>query len=262
MATLLGDSEARRWLDLARTFGLHLTRLDIRQDARRYQEVLTEIFQAIGACRQLRRPGRCRPDRRCWPTRSISPARFRPNSCRPLTVDTLRLYRLLQRAMVRFGADCLGANVISLTQSASDVLGVLWLWRHAQAVGRGPRGQPRAKSELKIAPLFEKIGDLERAGQTLAAMLANPLYAELSGRPGQSPDGHGRLFRQHQGRRLSGRLLGTATGAKRVAPRRGRARRQADVLPRPRRLAGTRRRSGGPRHLVAPVRIARRHACG
>ncbi len=39
----------RRWLDLARVFGLHLTRLDIRQDARRYQEVLTEIFRAIGA---------------------------------------------------------------------------------------------------------------------------------------------------------------------------------------------------------------------
>ena len=46
---LLATSEARRWLHLTRTFGLHMTQLDIRQDARRYQEVLTEIFQAIGA---------------------------------------------------------------------------------------------------------------------------------------------------------------------------------------------------------------------
>ena len=35
---------------------------------------------------------------------------------------------------------------------------------------------------------------------------------------------------------------------------------QVDVLSRPRRLAGTRRRAGGTRHLVAPLRIARRHA--
>ena len=101
----------------------------------------------------------------------------------PLSVETLALYSVVQQAMVRFGPGCLGTNVISLTRSAADVLGVLWLWRHAQAAAAA-QGKPRATSELKIAPLFEKIGDLERARQTLSAMLANPLYAKHLARQG------------------------------------------------------------------------------
>jgi phosphoenolpyruvate carboxylase len=172
---LLATSEAQRWLHLTRTFGLHMTRLDIRQDARRYQEVLSEIFQVLGKCENfgsLDDAGRIKVLIGTIDFAGEVPA----ESLSPLTADTLRLYRIVQQAMVRFGPNCLGANVISLTRSDADVLGVLWLWRHAQAAAAAQR-QPRSATELKIAPLFEKIGDLERAGQTLQAMLANPLYA-------------------------------------------------------------------------------------
>ncbi|HEX4146679.1 MAG TPA: phosphoenolpyruvate carboxylase [Pirellulales bacterium] len=174
--SLLSDSAARRWLDLTRTFGLHLTRLDIRQDARRYQEVLTEIFQALNVTENFAGLDDAGRTKVLVDTIDFA-GDVQPERLSPLTVDTLRLYRVIQRAMVRFGASCLGANVISLTRSSSDVLGVLWLWRHAQASAEHT-GKPRSKSELKIAPLFEKIGDLQRAGQTLESMLSNPLYAE------------------------------------------------------------------------------------
>ncbi|NCY01332.1 MAG: phosphoenolpyruvate carboxylase [Planctomycetia bacterium] len=100
----------------------------------------------------------------------------------PLADDTLSLFVLLHRAMTRFGPECLGAAIISLTRSPGDVLSVLWLWRWAR--GRAAaRGEPVAASDIAIAPLFEKINDLAHAHDTLAAILDEPCYREhLAGR--------------------------------------------------------------------------------
>ncbi len=45
---LLAKTEVQRWIDIARVFGLHMTRLDVRQDARRYREILTDILSKLG----------------------------------------------------------------------------------------------------------------------------------------------------------------------------------------------------------------------
>ena len=79
-------------------------------------------------------------------------------------------------------------------------------------------------------------------------------------------DGDGRLFRQHQGRRLPLGLLATAPGPG-AARRNGRlARGRTDDLPRPRRLARARRRSGRPGDHVAAAGgsggAASRHRAG
>ena len=101
----------------------------------------------------------------------------------PLTVDTLELYRLLRRAIVRFGVNCVGVNVISLTRSPADMLTVLWLWRWSQG-SAAALGETPAASDLRIVPLFEKIGDLTRASDTLAAILDQPVYADHLARQG------------------------------------------------------------------------------
>lgn len=176
------ENEAQRWLDLVRTFGLHLTRLDVRQDARRYQEILSDVFAAAGIVVDYAALD--------YPTRirtlvdSLGKATgVSLEKLQPLTQDTLRLYDVMQRAAVRFGPNCLGANVVSLTRTAADVLAPLWLWRWAQS--RAERqGRPVAQQDLKIAPLFEKIGDLKRAADTLSTILDEPLYAEYLKRQG------------------------------------------------------------------------------
>jgi nucleoid-associated protein YgaU len=43
---LAPDSPPQAWLDLARTFGLHMTCLDVRQDARAYADILGAILAA------------------------------------------------------------------------------------------------------------------------------------------------------------------------------------------------------------------------
>ena len=176
------DNTVSGWLDLVRSFGLFLSQLDVRQDSRRYQEVATELLASLGVVPDF--AALDEPARIAALTSSIGTgAPISIHQLSPLTIDTLELYRVLQRASIRFGAKCLGGNVISLTQSASDMLTVLWLWRWAQTES-AKRGEPIAPSDLRIVPLFEKIGDLKRAPQTLGAALDLPLYAEYLAKQG------------------------------------------------------------------------------
>ncbi|MGC4004640.1 MAG: phosphoenolpyruvate carboxylase [Pirellulales bacterium] len=171
-AEMLVDGEVGRWCDLVRVFGLNLTRLDVRQDARRYREIMTEILSSTGIVEGY---GDLPEARRCEVLSQTLPWKnpIVGENFAPLTADTLELFRLLHDAVRSFGPDCLGGHVISLTQCPSDVLNVLWLWRWAQATAEHP-----ISDELRIVPLFEKIEDLKNAAQTLDAMLSHPLYRE------------------------------------------------------------------------------------
>ena len=189
---LADHSPATHWLDLVRTFGLHMTRLDVRQDARAYGDIMGELLAVAGRVadaesfsaldEQARRallvssmPGAETPA--AAPVGAIS-----EDGLSPLTSDTLRLFEVLHRAIARCGPECIGAAIISLTRSPADVLAVLWLWRWARSQAAA-RGEAVAASDIDISPLFEKIHDLAHAHDTLASILDEPAYrAHLAGR--------------------------------------------------------------------------------
>jgi phosphoenolpyruvate carboxylase len=174
---LAPDSLPQAWLDLVQTFGLHMTCLDVRQDARAYAEIMGAILAAAGrlpdaaAYSTLDEASRTRLLSDTIGTVGELPGADLP----PLAADTLALFELLHAASVRFGPECLGGAIVSLTQCPADVLCVLWLWRQAQARAAASGG-PVAEHDLAIVPLFEKIHDLSHAHETLAAMLAEPCY--------------------------------------------------------------------------------------
>ena len=176
------DSAAFRWLDLVRTFGLHMTRLDVRQDARAYETIIDELLAANGQPAVSDDPD----DRRRRIRASIDTAAVIPETgLSPLALDTLRLFDLLHTATVRFGPECLGAAIVSLTRHPADVLAVLWLWRAARRRAAA-RGEEVAADDIAIAPLLEKIADLAAGHETLAAILDEPAYAaHLAGRGGR-----------------------------------------------------------------------------
>ncbi len=184
---LADHSPATHWLDLVRTFGLHMTRLDVRQDARAYCDIMGEILAAAGsvtdaaAFSALDEPARQTLLIDSMPGGEASSAGntvdIRRDGLAPLTADTLLLFEVLHQAMARFGPECVGTAIISLTRSPADVLSVLWLWRWARAKAAA-RSEPVSASDIDISPLFEKINDLAHAHETLSAILDEPCYRE------------------------------------------------------------------------------------
>ncbi len=173
---LPAGSGLQRAYDLVQTFGLHLTRLDIRQESGRLREVMTEIFRQLGLADDF--ANLAEPERVELLTRTLnqrSPLRL--EQLEPLTVETVRLFELLHLTVTRFGRDSIGAFIISMARWPSNALTVLWLWRRACAEAGEPAGSSTSAA-LRIAPLFEKIGDLKTGPETLAAMLELPAYAE------------------------------------------------------------------------------------
>ncbi len=182
---LAPDSPPQAWLDLARTFGLHMTCLDVRQDARAYAEILGSVLTAAGllpdaaAYAALDDAARARLLVESLGSVGDVPRAGLP----PLAADTLALFETLHTAAVRYGSECLGGAIVSLTRCPADVLGVLWLWRWAQERARA-NGEPVAEHDIAVVPLFEKIGDLARADETLGTMLEEPAYREHLARRG------------------------------------------------------------------------------
>lgn len=161
-------AEVEHWLDRTRVFGLHLACLDIRQDSRRYAEVITDLFQVLGFTDNfdaLPEDEKLALLARTMPFKGeIHRAKLAPH-----TREALSVFRLLQQTISTYGPDPIGGHIISLTQAPSDLLSVLWLWKWAAG---------SEDTSLRIMPLFEKIGDLERAPATLRAILSQPVYAE------------------------------------------------------------------------------------
>jgi len=176
-----GDTPPRRWLDLVRTFGLHMTSLDVRQDARAYVGIMGEILTALG---RLTDPAAYAALDDAGRTRLLldtlddtAAADLDRDRLGPLARDTLDLFDVLHRAVVRFGPESVGCAIVSLTQAPADVICVLWLWRHARRRAAA-RGEPTAPRDIPIAPLFEKIHDLAEAHVTLGSILDEPVWRE------------------------------------------------------------------------------------
>ncbi|MGL4514247.1 MAG: phosphoenolpyruvate carboxylase [Lacipirellulaceae bacterium] len=169
------ETEVQTWLDQVDTFGLHTARLDVRQHSEVYRGVIDELWRSVGFLDEgetLDEAARCK----LLVASLATAANYDPVTLSDSGHETLRLFRVLRRAARRFGLACLGGHVISMTQKPSDLLTVLWLWNWSS---RTDGGSPLdADLHLPVIPLFETIGDLAGAGETLGAALDEPAYRD------------------------------------------------------------------------------------
>lgn len=87
------------------------------------------------------------------------------------TLDTFRAMATIQRESGQLGAH---TYIISMTQSAEDLLRVLLLAREAGLVDLG--GNPPV-SQLDVVPLFETGNDLDAAPEIMRSLFRDPAYA-------------------------------------------------------------------------------------
>ncbi len=151
-------------------FGVELLKLDIRQESTRHTQTIDAITDYLGLgsysswneaerqaflLRELKNPRPLLPEH---PDAAEDSALRSPD-----VQETLATFALLAKQP----ADSLGAYVISMAESPSDVLAVMLLQQKAEV--------PQL---LRVVPLFETLSDLDGAAACIDALLSIPWYRD------------------------------------------------------------------------------------
>jgi phosphoenolpyruvate carboxylase len=155
----LPDDALLNLIHRVRSFGFHLAALDVREDSGVHREVVGEL---------LGDPvyPSATPAQRRRKLNSLALPESGDRGLSPLAVRLLDLFRAIRDLQTQFGPQALGTYIISMTESATDVLEVLTL---ADLHGIG--------DALDIVPLLETPDDLASAGPLLEALFSDPVYA-------------------------------------------------------------------------------------
>lgn len=152
----------------AQTFGLHLCQLDIRQESTKHADAIDAIttYLGLGSYNEW-----SEEQRTTFLLRELEERRPLLPAGLPMTaevsdvIETFRMLGTLPR-------DSLGAYIISMAHTASDVLAVLLLQKECGV-----------KHTLRVAPLFETLDDLEYAETAMEQLFSNAWYhAHIKGR--------------------------------------------------------------------------------
>ena len=154
-----------RFLARARTFGFHLAALDVRQHAEIHRNAMVACIPGPA---WSERPASERLDQL---HQAIAGQIARPADPGNGNAATLEVFDALAESRARYGAAAIGVFIVSMSESAEDVLAVLALAR----IAAGPGDEPLP---LDVAPLFETVGDLKAAPRILGELLADPVYRE------------------------------------------------------------------------------------
>lgn len=185
---LLRDVEA--WRTQIETFGFHLARLDVRQNAKVHSEVVNELLTRHHGCES---PESLDEAARTawlvdtmevpWPAGESAVSQVAASGQGTgesvnMAAETVATFETLHRAVDLYSSSALGSYVISMTAAPSDVLSVLWLWNHTRPADNNRTLAAEGYVGPPIAPLLETIEDLEHGPAILEGMLNVPVYRD------------------------------------------------------------------------------------
>jgi phosphoenolpyruvate carboxylase len=155
----------RRLLRRIDTFGFHLAGLDVRQHAGVLHEIIARGTDDPG---WLARPG---AERRRLLAQMLARDAGPRVDLDALGKRNLAVFEAFAQARHRYGPDAVGYFIVSGARGADDVLAALTLARWASVYDKRT-----GQVALDIAPQFESLEALERCGETLSELLAEPVY--------------------------------------------------------------------------------------
>ena len=159
-----------------RCFRFATVRLDVRENSQRIHATLAEVWRAM-------RPGAepPAPDSAAWKDwvltelavpRVGGTAWDDAERLTPAARETMATFRSVAEARRHGDREAVGSLILSMTHSATDVLGVYLLAKHA---GLFHDAAATERCMLPVVPLLETIPDLRRAPALLKELLAVPL---------------------------------------------------------------------------------------
>jgi phosphoenolpyruvate carboxylase len=182
----IADGALARALRVARTIGLHLATLDLREHAGRHHAALGALYARL---EELPTPYEelDREARTVLLSRELAGHRPLAAWRTPLPEpagEVLAVFETARRAAEMFGGEAVQTYIVSMTQGIDDLLAVAVLARESGLIELAPeheegRGDRRDSAALDLVPLFETVAELRRAGELLDGLLRDPSYRRI-----------------------------------------------------------------------------------
>jgi phosphoenolpyruvate carboxylase len=165
----VAQSALRQLIRKLRIFGLHLTPLEIREDAGLHAAAVHELFEYYGICDDYLKADESK--KQALLTQEIkNPRPLFPVSLEHFDVSTQRIiktWQMVGQAHQHYSAVVIDTYIASMSKQASDVLAMLLF---ASEVG--------CADTLQLVPLFETIDDLFNAPDVMKQLFANVAYRQ------------------------------------------------------------------------------------
>jgi phosphoenolpyruvate carboxylase len=154
------------------TFGFHLATLDIRQHHTVHTDAISELSSQHG----VEYASLNGEKREHWLTEELlkqGVPSFDESRLSPASAETLAVFRKIKRAQTEIDEHAVRSYIISMTESAADVLEVLYLMKCTGLFSTDTR---QTASSLDIVPLFETTKDLDASPETMERLYHNDAY--------------------------------------------------------------------------------------
>ena len=148
----------------AKCFGINLARLDIRQESSRHTQLMNEIIKN----KFNKNYNKLSEDKKISLLRTLILSKKNLiNKFNFKNKENKEVWSTF-KALAEEPAECLGAYVISMTTSASDILSISFLQKEA-----------KIKEQLRVVPLFETLDDLINAKSIMESLFSKAWYRKL-----------------------------------------------------------------------------------
>ena len=148
----------------AKCFGINLARLDIRQESSRHSQLINEFVKKRHNKNYLKFSEN---ERIQFLKKQIISKKNRINKFQFKNRENKEVWSTF-KILANEPSECLGAYVISMTTSASDILSVSFLQKEASI-----------KNKLRVVPLFETLDDLINAKKIMEKLFSQSWYRKI-----------------------------------------------------------------------------------
>ena len=160
----LASGELLDLMRRAKCFGINLARLDIRQESSRHSQVISEYVKKKYKKNYLKFSENEKIE---FLKKQILSKKNQLNKFQFSNRENKEVWSTF-KILANEPSECLGAYVISMTNSASDLLSVIFLQKEANI-----------KNKLRVVPLFETLDDLVNAKEIMEKLFSQSWYRKV-----------------------------------------------------------------------------------
>jgi len=156
-------------------FGFHLASLEVRNHSGEHEGAINEILAKVNIAKDYATLSEEeKQEKLTGVLTDPRPLLLSGEGYSEKTQEVIATFKTIKRAHDEFGAIAIPTYLISMTQAPSDLLEVLVLAKEVGLYYLHPSGN--ITTTLKIAPLFETIGDLNASVETMRKVFETPIY--------------------------------------------------------------------------------------